>query len=170
MQAPMVREMKRMIRRLLAGFGYDIRAVDHRSDVRGVNLVHDARTMIGGKSQVVLFDVGANVGQTVEDLLDAFRNPRIFSFEPSPTTFDMLRRTYAGKPGICLENIALGEREGIMPFHVTQRYSSSDSLLRPTWDARAKEVQVRVETLDGYCERHGIGVIDLLKMIRRGMT
>ena len=39
---------------------------------------------------------------------------------------------------------------------------------RPNSDADTTEVPVRVETLDGYCERHGIDSIDLLKVDTQG--
>lgn len=51
---------------------------------------------------------------------------------------------------------------------MTKDYSVNDSLLRPTWSARATEVPVRVDTIDGYCERLGIQKIDLLKIDTQG--
>lgn len=164
----MLSSIKKAVRGILAQFGYVVRSVGHRSTLTGVDLFHDARALLGGKSDAVLFDVGANVGQTVQEFLATFHNPRILSFEPSPATFETLRAKYGGRSGICLENIALGDNDGTLPFHVTRGQSVNDSLLRPTWEPEAKEVPVRVETLDGYCERHGIEAIDLLKIDTQG--
>lgn len=160
--------IKTAIRRTLARFGYVVRSVGHRSRVSGVDLAHDVCALLHDKRGAVLFDVGANVGQTLQEFLEAFPDPRIFSFEPSPVTFETLRRQYEGRAGIRLENVALGEREGTAPFHVTRDHSVNDSLIQPTWDARATVLPVRVETLDGYCERQAIEGIDLLKIDAQG--
>lgn len=130
--------------------------------------MHDVRVVLQDKPSPTLFDVGANIGQTVDEFLATFRKPRIYSFEPSPGTFEALRLKYGSREGISLENIALDCHEGTRPFHVTRDHSVNDSLLRPVWNAGGEEVQVAVETLDGYAGRHGIQSIDLLKIDTQG--
>jgi len=130
--------------------------------------MHDVRVLLQDKPGLTLFDVGANIGQTVAEFLATFQTPRIYAFEPSPGTFTALRHRYGSSEGVLLENIALDCHEGMRPFHVTRDHSVNDSLLRPTWDAGGEEVQVAVETLDGYARRHGIQSIDLLKIDTQG--
>jgi FkbM family methyltransferase len=54
-------------------------------------------------------DVGANMGQTIENLLESLKDPYVYSFEPSKNIFDMLRhRDYGNK--VFLFNYALGSK------------------------------------------------------------
>jgi len=131
-------------------------------------LLHDARVLIGDRKGAVLFDVGANVGQTTRAMLESFRAPRIYAFEPSPTTFEALGKAVRCVPGVMVEPLAMGDREGMLPFHVTEGYSVNDSLLTPTWKAGGSRIEVRVDTIDGYCGRMGIDSISLLKIDAQG--
>jgi FkbM family methyltransferase len=160
--------LKDAARRSLARFGYTIRSVGRDDNVTGIDMLHDVRVLLEDKSGAILFDVGANIGQTIDSFVQAFRSPRIHAFEPSPATFEILRRGYGGRPSISLENMALGDREGTLPFHVTKDYSVNDSLLEPAWNAGGDEVLVRVETLDRYCEAYGIDHVDFLKIDAQG--
>lgn len=160
--------LKTSVRRLLGRYGYVVRHAGSNSRVTGVELLHDVKALVGGKSSPVVFDVGANVGQTVGDLLATLPNPTVYSFEPSPNSFETLRSVYGGREGIHLENLALGDRPGTLPFFVTRDYSVNDSLLEPAWKAEATEIPVRVETLDEYCTAHGVQRIDFLKVDTQG--
>jgi FkbM family methyltransferase len=158
--------LKRFIKSILGTLGYAVRGVGN--GVGGVELLHDARILLGDALGTVLFDVGANVGQTTRAMLDTFPSPRVFAFEPSPATFDSLRRALGGRPGVKVEALAMGSTEGKLPFHVTREHSVNDSLLVPAWQAGGSVVEVRVETVDGYCERAGLESIGLLKIDAQG--
>jgi FkbM family methyltransferase len=161
-----IHALKRTARRALGLAGFSIRGVGR--GVSGIDLLHDARVLLSDPTNAILFDVGANVGQTTTAMLDAFRDPTIYAFEPSPTALPLLRRVVSGRSRVTLEPIALGESTGKCPFNVTADYSVNDSLLAPVWDARAKVVEVDVETIDNYCHRQGINAIDLLKIDAQG--
>jgi hypothetical protein len=90
--------VKRVIRRALGATGYAVRDVGR--GVGGIDLLHDAKTLLRGVAEPVLFDVGANIGQTTHAMLGAFRTPRIHAFEPSPKTFETLRRSVGDKAGV----------------------------------------------------------------------
>ena len=134
----------------------------------GVELLHDAQVLLRQTDRPVLFDVGANVGQTTQAMLDQFRSAEIHAFEPSPATFSKLERAVGGRAGVTLVRSALGDREGVLPFNVTSEYSVNDSLLSPTWQEQVSVVDVRVETVADYCARNGIERINLLKIDAQG--
>ncbi|MEZ5591637.1 MAG: FkbM family methyltransferase [Gammaproteobacteria bacterium] len=154
--------IKRLLRQAFKAGGYTIRDVGR--GVSGVELLHDARILLSEEPAPVLFDVGANIGQTTQSMLDAFHAPEIYAFEPSPSTVESLRRAVGNRAGVTVEALAMGDAEGILPFHVTQDYSVNDSLLSPTWNAGGSVVDVRVDTVDNYCGRNRIESISLLKI------
>jgi FkbM family methyltransferase len=158
--------LKQCIRRPIGALGYAVRDVG--TGVGGVDLLHDARTLLDGVESPVLFDVGANLGQTTQAMLEAFRSPQIYAFEPSPQTFASLQRTIAGRTNVRVEPLAMGETRDTLQFHVTRDYSVNDSLLTPTWSAGGSIVEVGVETVDGYCARQRIDRIGLLKIDAQG--
>jgi FkbM family methyltransferase len=158
--------IKHVLRQALGAAGYAVRDVGR--GVAGVDLFHDARTLLRDVSAPILFDVGANIGQTTQAMLDAFTTPRIHAFEPSPATFETLRRNVAQKPGVTVERVAMGDTGGTSAFHVTRDHSVNDSLLAPVWQAGSAVVDVDVDTIDGYCERTHIDRIDLLKIDTQG--
>jgi FkbM family methyltransferase len=158
--------VRRLAKRAFRAAGYSLRDVGR--GVGGVDLLHDARVLLGDAPGLTLFDVGANVGQTTLAMLDAFDSPEVHAFEPSPATAVTLRQTVGDRPGVTVESIALGETVGRLPFHVTGAYSVNDSLLRPRWDAGGTVVDVAVETVDSYCRLRDLRRIDLLKVDAQG--
>ena len=158
--------VKRLLRQAFGAAGYAIRDVGR--GVGGVELLHDARILLHDVPAPILFDVGANIGQTTQAMLDAFRTPQIYAFEPSPSTVESLRRAVGNRLGVTVEALAMGDAEGALPFHVTQDYSVNDSLLTPTWNAGGSVVEVRVDTIDNYCSSNGIESISLLKIDAQG--
>ena len=79
-----------------------------------------------------------------------------------------MKELYGGHANVRLENVALADREGTATFHVTRDYSVNDSLLDPVWNANAHDIEVLVQTVDGYCEREHIQSVDLLKIDTQG--
>jgi FkbM family methyltransferase len=160
--------IKKTIRKLLGRLGYVVLGVGEPGSVTGIDLLRDVQVLLGQKQPVILFDIGANMGQTVTSFLERFVEPRIYSFEPSPSTFETLRAAHGRDSRIQLENLALGDREESLPIHVTKDFSVNDSLLEPSWDAKAKTSLVQATTLDHYCQDHGIELIDYLKIDTQG--
>src|SRR3954462_11541859 len=81
----------------------------------------------------VIFDVGANVGQSVERFRKYFPRPVIHSFEPGRATFEQLTRATAGVPGLHRNNFALASQPGSRTFIENERTDMS-SLLEPGSD------------------------------------
>ncbi len=158
--------IKRYIRNTLRTKGYSIR--DMGTGVQGVDLLHDARLLLHNAPAAIFFDVGANIGQTTQAMLDNFEAPNIYAFEPSPSTVETLRKNVGNQSGVTIEAVAIGEKNGTIPFHVTQDYSVNDSILAPTWDAGGKVVEVSVDTIDHYCDSNSIESISLLKIDAQG--
>ncbi|WP_274034536.1 FkbM family methyltransferase [Streptomyces sp. MMBL 11-1] len=63
-----------------------------------------------GESPTVL-DIGANIGLFTLFALNKWPDARVFSFEPVPDVFDVLRRNTGHLPGVRLHNLALGDTD-----------------------------------------------------------
>jgi FkbM family methyltransferase len=158
--------MKRQIRALFRKLGYTIESVGDPNSPSGADMLHDVNIYLGRSSGNVLFDVGANVGQSIDAFRREFRSPIIYAFEPSPRTFPELQRTHGGSVNR-LEQIALSQARGTLAFHVIGDYSVNDSLL-PMGGETAKVVPVDVWPLDEYCGDRQIKRIDFLKIDTQG--
>jgi FkbM family methyltransferase len=118
----------------------------------------------------LIFDVGANVGQTVDEAKRRWPSAQVIAFEPSPRSFRALQARYAADSDVRLEPVALSDHEGPAPFHVIddESYSVNDSLHRPLMWTSTKTIQVQVNTVDRYCTERGIEQIDVLKIDTQG--
>ena len=164
---------KRLVRDQLAARGYQVRWVGLRSSVTGVDFWHDVRVLLRDPAGAQFIDVGANVGQSIEAIRIEFTEPRIISFEPGPETFRRLKTLHGQTAGVQLEQAALGDRDGTIPFHLTARTDShdtsvSDSILASTEYATGEVIDVPIWTLDDYCARRAITKIDMLKIDAEG--
>jgi FkbM family methyltransferase len=164
----MIKIAKQAVRRALAQFGYSVRHVGAGSSVTGVDMLEDIRVRLGNPASPMLFDVGANIGQTIDQFRAAYASPRIIAFEPSPTTFVRLQQSHRHHAGVQLEQLAMGDVDGRAVFYVMQDHSVNDSLLAPKFDDRSEEVIVQVRTVDDYCASTGIDTVDLLKIDAQG--
>ncbi|MDQ3803098.1 MAG: FkbM family methyltransferase [Acidobacteriota bacterium] len=119
---------------------------------------------------LVVFDVGANIGQSAWTYQKLLPQSEIHSFEPSPATYKALAKNIGSRRGIYLNNLAVGSSCGRKMFF-ENHHPEMSSFLRPgesCWGEVVKETEVEVITLDRYCEEKGIPHISLLKTDTQG--
>ena len=156
-----------MIRKFANKLGFDI--VRFIPEHAGKNPFVDMRTFLHD-DQPVIFDVGANLGQSIQRFNFVFPEATIHSFEPSPTTFDRLVRQAADIEGVHLWNFALGASPGEMTF-LENSHSDMSSFLPLSdlgWGEITKETPVEVRTIDAFIEQEAIERIDILKSDTQG--
>lgn len=124
--------------------------------------------------KLVLFDVGANDGDTAVQFRRAFPNAKIFAFEPNKETYELLLSNCRTDNIVC-ENIALGEFEEtreLVRYHndpVTPHASLyQDVFLNLHMENQIEKSKVRLTTLDNYTNEHKIDYIDFLKIDTEG--
>jgi len=156
-------QLQTMVRAGLRSFGYDICRADERR-----NPYLDMGRLV--PSNPVVFDVGANVGQTIVELQNALLNPTIHAFEPSPKTFAQLKKNLAGRPGLHLNNFALGAKECTLELYenTDSKLSSFLELGPQGWGKIDSHSTVNVRTLDQYCAEQNVSEIDILKIDTQG--
>lgn len=123
-----------------------------------------------------IFDIGANIGQSITRYRAQYPNCVITSFEPNPAAFSQLEKNWGGIPGITLNRLALSNSIGQVSFYAT-RVSEASSLLKPTERIMSlslehkydyETVNVSAMTLDHYCHVSAIDNIDILKLDVQG--
>lgn len=98
---------------------------------RGVAAAIEHLPVLDGLRLSTVLDVGANKGQFSLVARQLFPDAAIVAFEPLPDAADLFSTVFAGDGAVTLFRVALGEREGSLPFHVSRRGDNS-SLLQPT--------------------------------------
>ena len=140
--------------------------------------------------QAVFVEVGANDGEKNAHLRPHIlgRGWRGVLVEPVPYVFARLRANYAGVAGVALENAAIGDRDGSLPFfHLAEEpggedlpewYDEIGSFSRelvmrhahqvPRLEERLVESRVETLTFESLCERHGLDHVDLVLVDAEG--
>lgn len=159
--------LRKFLNPLLEPFGYQL--FHTAPGAMGLDAFRDMRRLVGTRKPLV-FDVGANSGQTIRALRRRFREPVIHAFEPSPAAFGELEANCGRLPRVHLNNVGLGRASGVRPFHQMASTPMS-SFLPPGRDLRGNTPQVlpaRLATVDEYCERNGIAAVEILKTDTQG--
>ena len=166
--------LKKNLQKFINFFGYEIRKKKKRA-----NLNFDEILKNNISEKPIVFDVGANYGQSIKRFLNLFNNPEVHSFEPLKKEFLFLKEKFK-KKNIHLNNLALGDKEEIRKFYIATKSDSSSfyklnqnskwiktrSLENKTSvDQYVKgDESVNVTTLDHYTKLKNIEYIDLLKI------
>jgi FkbM family methyltransferase len=137
-----------------AGTGWDM-----REEVRAaVARIH--------RPQPVVFDVGANVGNWSQGLLQAIPDARVFMFDPAPGCQAAIRQK--ALPGIKLFPCALGAAAEQRNYYSSSATDGSASLHArrdtPFQDLAYQQSTVPVRTLDEVIESEKIDLVDFMKM------
>jgi len=119
----------------------------------------------------IIFDVGSNIGQTIHKFKDFFDKSIIYAFEPSITTFNQLKTNIIGRfEKVNIFNFAIGSEVGESMFYENSNSAMSSFLHLGEfgWGEIIKQYSVKVDTVDNFCEVHGIKNIDCLKIDAQG--
>lgn len=132
----------------------------------------------------IIFDVGANNGETIEKYCKIFENPTIHSFEPNKNSYEKTKSKFFNKKNIFVNNLGLGEKKEEKEFNITAKSSNSSFInINPNtkWLRKRSEQHntsmkgyvvekkmVQIDTLDHYVSENQIHKIDLLKIDTQG--
>lgn len=165
--------MKKLLQLIARRFGYDLHKVNVNSKSRST-LLH----LLGHKrdEDLIIFDVGAHQGQTIEEYSKIFPNARFFSFEPFPETYERLSKFQSAK--VRTFPFGLSDRLESQTFF-TNKGSGTNSLLvlsdaaQTTWNGHQDlhatgSVTCEFSTLDQFVAENAIASIDFLKIDVQG--
>jgi FkbM family methyltransferase len=122
-----------------------------------------------------IFDVGANLGQTVAQMLTLYPDAEIYCFEPSPETFEALAGQFGLHANIHCHDIALSDETGTRLLY-SNTFSQSDSFYqlneKGLYGSNGVKTiashEVKCDTLDSFCAHHTIDKINFLKIDTQG--
>ena len=91
-----------------------------------------------------IVDVGGNQGQFCIAARHRFPKAAIYSYEPVPDTFEVLTKNVGKSKGIKLNQLALGNQEGVIQFY-QNKYSHVSSALKVSPDNEQEKYNLGVE-------------------------
>ena len=134
----------------------------------GIDLFVDLKQFFKEKEFKIVFDVGANEGQSIRLFQSRMKINKMISFEPVPSTYRVLTKHNQVSENLTLENIGLGEFPGEHDVFIN-KYSGLNSLKIDQGDNLiGKKEKVIISTLDDYTTKNGISEIDFLKIDTEG--
>jgi len=159
--------MKKFIRQLIEKAGYTVFKTAYAP--KQMDVILDIRRLVPLSSVQVIFDVGANVGETVLWFRGAFPHAHIVAFEPVKATFRELERRVGHLPNVTLLNVALGEQPKVEVMYL-QMHSGHNSL-NPSVNHPAPaghSEKVQVETVQNIARKLALPQIDFFKIDTEG--
>ena len=142
----------------------------------GADLWQDAVSLCGPAAGIV-FDVGANEGESALNFLELFPDATVYSFEPLPEAYASLQAMARLRTRLVPVNVALGAEHGLAVLNQNALQTTS-SVLPTAPSSRAflggpalstqRQVHISITTLDAFTAEHKVGIIDLLKIDVQG--
>ena len=172
--------LSKIILKIFRNFGYNIQKIQKEEKIY---LSYDEIYKKIFNKRIVIFDVGANKGQSINRFLKNFPNSIIHCFEPIEKEFNYLRKNYGHLSNIHLNNFALGEKSYKKDFFINAKSSTSSFykiMQKSSWlKLRSKEnnvnsaffskkKSVKISTADSYCKKNKINKIHILKIDTQG--
>ena len=159
--------MKKFIRQLIEKAGYTVFKTAYAP--KQMDVILDIRRLVPLSSVQVIFDVGANVGETVLWFRGAFPHAHIVAFEPVKATFRELERRVGHLPKVTLLNVALGAQPAVEVVHLQADSclnSLNPSVNHPAPAGHSEKVQV--ETVQNIARKLALPRIDFFKIDTEG--
>lgn len=158
--------MKKILKQIFKSIGYKFSKIN-----KIVLLDEDPFLAIKNKladGDIVFFDIGANLGQTIKKMSSNYPEAKIYAFEPSKNCFETLKTNF-DTANVSLHNLAVGSSCGHLEFN-EYSWSALNSLLKRAYGtAKILETYlVEVITLDEFCKNNAISYINLLKTDTEG--
>jgi len=168
--------MKNLVKLTAKRLGYVIRNVRHHPC--GLDIWSDVKNLSIAFSKPVqcVFDVGANVGSTSQQLLKEFDSCRVFAFEPHRVTFEKLKNNIKSDRFFPIQ-LAFSDTSGTQTFYDYGEYGEDASVLNSLTpntryarraELKATELSVSTSTIDKFCIENKIQRIDVLKIDTEG--
>jgi FkbM family methyltransferase len=128
------------------------------------------KSKIEKKSELIIFDIGANIGEYTKQLKNIFDNLplKIYSFEPSKTTYEKLTQNIGEQKNIYIYNIGFNDKDTIATLYSNKNSSGIASIYQRNLqhlDTKLDQMNtIELTTVDNFCTKYSIPHIDFLKI------
>ncbi|HOV13179.1 MAG TPA: FkbM family methyltransferase [Spirochaetota bacterium] len=126
------------------------------------------------KNNLVIFDVGANIGDYSFQLVSIFPASTIYSFEPNPTTYkNFLSKNHYSN--INIYEMGLGSERSNKKLYSDGVLSQKATVISDIYKYIHKEVkdiieyEIKIDTIDNFCKDNSIEKINFLKIDTEGL-
>lgn len=134
---------------------------------QGVDLFEDLRRILPEFRPTVIFDVGANIGETAQLYAEVYPQAQIHAFEPVPENFARLEAATGELTRVTRHMLGMSSTPGECAMasddaHTNYALTNDDS------KATSVVASVAVTTLDAFTTQHSIAHVSLLKIDTEG--
>jgi FkbM family methyltransferase len=163
---------KNRIKRFLSKLGFRLtRSESNKFATDKENYSELANQTCRAGSRLIIFDIGANIGQTALAFRDQFPEGAIYSFEPFRSSYTaLLHNTRA--LSISCHQLAMGAEVGQTRVRLVSRLAgyTENSLLNQPMEETPEEMAelINITTVDAFCGANSISKIDILKSDTEG--
>ena len=119
----------------------------------------------------VIFDIGGNIGITVIYLASIFPNAKIYTFEPLPDNFEILKKNIQKYDNIEAFNIGLGSKNGNFKVYLSddsENFGGVSFYPDPIGNNSDSYISCEVKNINEMMEKLNIESIDLIKIDTEG--
>lgn len=123
------------------------------------------------KGTMVVFDIGANIGEYSELILKNRGTAALDDyhlFEPQKSCFEILRNKFKGAKNMAINNIGLSNESGSATIFKNEEGSGLTSLYKRNLDFYHYKMDIKetitLDTSENYIARHNLKKIDLVKI------
>jgi len=170
--------LKKKLNRILRPFNVELHGMGYLQSLAKGEFKKDEFDYFREKFEhksVVIYDVGANRGTTVDKFLQFSPASRIIAFEPYPPLAQEILKKYAQHANIVIDNSGISNVKGELLFYVNKGVDTS-SFLPPKLtglnsDAQVKnteQITVPVKTIQDSFTENNLSRIHILKLDIQG--
>ena len=119
----------------------------------------------------VIFDIGGNIGITAIYLASIFPDARIYTFEPLPDNFEILKKNIQKYDNIEAFNIGLGSKNGNFKVYLSndsENFGGVSFYPDPIGNKSDSYISCEVKNINEMMEKLNIELIDLIKIDTEG--
>lgn len=173
----------RFIKKIISLSGYELRGIKPKVAHNDYNAIHKFLISEVLKCQEpVIFDVGANDGESIERFKKIFSKSKIYSFEPDDNAFQRLKKNYYNKENIEIFDFGISNRDGnqqfysydhdkissLMQLDANSKLFKSRKIAKNSGEDFEKLKDIKILKLDSFVKDKNIPRINILKIDVQG--
>jgi FkbM family methyltransferase len=120
------------------------------------------------ESKVILFDIGANMGEYSEMIISHCNklnlNYQLHLFEPQKECFEILKAKFDSNKNVIINNIAISNSTESITFFVESSGSSMSSFYKREVFTQSEKIEVSAIRLDDYIDQKSVNKVHFLKI------